>query len=566
MNLASALNSAWMWKCGGQSWAFHRATRGVAKTQARILQQTLARNRGTVYGARYGFDTIRSPREFQQRVPLSDYTDYAGLIDRIAAGEANVLTRENVRLLEPTSGTTRGEKLIPYTPSLRRQFQRAIAAWIADLMRYRPAVRQGRAYWSISPALGPARKTASGIPIGFDDDTAYLGRLERRLVDRLLAVPAAVAKASEIDNFRYCTLLHLVRAKDLSLISVWNPTFLTALLEPLNDWGDRICFDLCRGQLSLPRPGDSHLSATLTQPTATDDRRADELRSILHGKGALSEQLQQVWPHLALISCWTDAAAAAYVGQLRALFPSIEIQPKGLLATEGCVSFPLVGNPGPALAVRCHFFEFIPVDMGGAVNEMSGNCLLAHELSLGGKYEIVLTTAGGLYRYRLHDIVEVVGFDRECPLLKFLGKSDKFSDLVGEKLCELHVREVLDRAFAAHRIRPSFAIVVPVLESTPRYRLYLQGNGLAASGQLSASLAATVQTALEENPYYRQAVELRQLDSLEVHVLDASAEAGQRVYERGCQERGQKLGNIKPAALDSWTGWPTRFSRSLQDA
>ena len=60
-------------------------------------------------------------------MPLTTADDYRDDIERIAAGAANVLTAEPVRLLEPTSGTTGGEKLIPYTASLRRQFQWAVA-------------------------------------------------------------------------------------------------------------------------------------------------------------------------------------------------------------------------------------------------------------------------------------------------------------------------------------------------------------------------------------------------------------------------------------------------------
>src|SRR5262249_5236390 len=151
-------------------------------------------------------------------------------------GRRGVLTREPVTLLEPTSGSVRGEKLIPYTASLRRQFQRALAVWIADLFRHRPALRRGRAYWSLSPALGPPRRSAGGIPIGFDDDTAYLGTLERCAVQRLLVVPPGVARLADMDAFRYATLLGLLRAEDLALISVWNPTFLTALFAPLEAW------------------------------------------------------------------------------------------------------------------------------------------------------------------------------------------------------------------------------------------------------------------------------------------------------------------------------------------
>ena len=150
-----------------------------------------------------------------------------------------------------------------------------------------------------------------------------------------------------------------------------------------------------------------------------------------------------------------------FLPALRELFPGVEIQPKGLLATEGFVSFPLGDRPGAALALRCHFFEF---------EELGGNarCRLAHELDRGGRYRVVLTTAGGLYRYQLRDEVEVVGFLRQCPLLRFLGKGDATSDLVGEKLAEPHVRAVLDRLFAAQSLQPPFALLVPVLDRPAR--------------------------------------------------------------------------------------------------
>src|SRR5262249_4367209 len=188
-----------------------------------------------------------TPQSYQARVPLSTFEDYAASVRRVAAGDPDVLTAERVLLLEPTSGTTGGEKLIPYTASLRRQFQRGVAAWMANLLRHRPAVRRGRAYWSISPAFGPPRRSPGGIPIGFEDDAAYLGRLEQVALRRLLVVPPLVTRLTDLTAFRYQTLLYLLRAEDLTLISVWNPTFLTALLAPLEEWGDRLCSDLRRG-------------------------------------------------------------------------------------------------------------------------------------------------------------------------------------------------------------------------------------------------------------------------------------------------------------------------------
>jgi hypothetical protein len=267
---------------------------------------------------------------------------------------------------------------------------------------------------------------------------------------------------------------------------------------------------------------------------------------------ALPERLRQIWPRLALISCWADAAAAYFVPELRALFPGVEIQPKGLLATEGFVSLPLVGRPAAALALRCHFFEF---EEGGSLEEPA-RCRLAHELERGGVYRVVLTTGGGLYRYRLRDEVAVVGFEGRSPLLRFLGRPDRVSDLVGEKLAEPHVRSVLDRVFAAHGLRPRFALLTPALGRPPHYRLYLQGP----DAELTRSLLADLQAGLEENHHYRYAVGLGQLAPVEAHVLAPDGEPAWRIYERRCLARGQKCGDIKPAALDPWTGWPDEFA------
>ncbi len=523
--LPRLLNTAWMLRCMPDARAFHRATQDVARCQEALLREMLHRNRDTVFGREHGFESIRTVAEFQRRVPLTTYESFSTHVDQIARGASRVLTEDPVTILEPTSGTSIGRKLIPYTAGLQRQFQRAINPWIADLLSRRPAVRAGRAYWSVSPALGPRELSESGIPIGFEDDTAYLGLAERLLVNKLLAVPPFVARIPDMEDFRYTTLLHLLRARDLSLISVWSPSFLTRLLEPLEAWSDRLSRDL------------------------QDDA---SMREILREASPLAEKIQRIWPKLALISCWTDAGAAACLPELRRMFPEVEIQPKGLIATEACVSFPLLDEPGAALALRSHFLEFVP---HGEEVERSG-CCLAQDLELGRQYQVVVTTAGGLYRYQLFDIIEVVGFKAACPLVRFVGRANGTSDLVGEKLDEVHVRTVLDRAFAECGVEVPFSLVVPVAAPTPHYRLYVQSQCELPL----VRLCALVQRGLEENPYYRHAVQMKQLAPLELCLLDSEGPTGWEYLERAAAERGQKIGDIKPRALDPWPGWSAIFA------
>jgi hypothetical protein len=546
------LNTAWMIKCSAEADAFARASRRVADTQVQLLLQTLRANRDTDFGRIHRFRDITDARTYQEQVPLATHADFAGRIRRIAAGEANVLTAEPVRLLEPTSGTTGGEKLIPYTAGLRRQFQRGVAAWITDLFRRRPAVRGGRAYWSLSPMLGPPRRSPGGLPIGFDDDTAYLGWTEQLALRRLLVTPPGVARLTDMDSFRYWTLLTLLAAGDLALISIWSPTFLTALLAPLGEWRERLCHDLRCGSLSPPIPLAEEMVRPFRRQLRPDPRRADHLDRVLRSSTPWADRLRHVWPRLALISCWADAAARQFLPELREQFPDVEVQPKGLLATEGLVSFPLIDRPGSALALRCHFFEF--EEWG------SGYCRLAHQLDHGGRYRVILTTAGGLYRYHLRDEVEVVGAHHQCPLIRFVGKSDATSDLVGEKLAEAHVRVVLDRLLTAQALQPRFALLVPVLRRPAHYRLYIQAAGITAESPLLGPLRKGLEDGLMENPYYRHAVATGQLAPAEVTALDPAGVSAWVLYERGCLKEGQKCGNIKPMALDRRAGWPEAFA------
>ena len=55
------------------------------------------------------------------------------------------------------------------------------------------------------------------------------------------------------------------------------------------------------------------------------------------------------------------------------------------------------------------------------------------KLRKGNEYEVVVTTSGGLWRYRLGDRVLVDGFVQKTPSLRFLGRPGNVSDLFGEK-------------------------------------------------------------------------------------------------------------------------------------
>jgi hypothetical protein len=542
------LNSIWQSAARPESLAFRQSLSRVASTQSALLLSMVRRNRDTWFGRRHGFDRIDRVSAYQDAVPIGSAEELALCVDRIAAGERAVLTCEPVRLLEPTSGTTRAEKLIPYTRELKRQFRRMIAAWIDDLFSGRPQVKAGPAWWSITPMAEAARRTSAGIPIGFEDDADYLGPVVRPLARRLMVVPRSVVRLASVDAFRYATLCSLLAAPDMSLISVWSPTFLESILEPLERFLERICHDLRKGTFSMSDPAAAACQREFPWIRRPCARRAAEVESIFKSGGAPAGRLRALWPQLALISLWADGSAAAHVPRVASLFPSVELQPKGLLATEACVTFPLVGRAGGVLAIRSHFFEFLPSSGDAGVR-------LAHEVALGGRYQVMVTTGGGLYRYPLDDEVECVGFEGECPRFVLLGKADSVSDLCGEKLSEPHVRTVLLAAAARMGVTPRFMLLVPDLEPVHRYLLYVQCREADAG-----RLASEVDQGLCQNPQYAWARRVGQLGAVEAVSLDPSGESGWSLYERGCIRRGQRAGNVKPVALERRHGWRDDFA------
>jgi hypothetical protein len=186
-------------------------------------------------------------------------------------------------------------------------------------------------------------------------------------------------------------------------------------------------------------------------------------------------------------------------------------------------------------------FEFV---------DAAGRARLAHEVNQGDEYGLLLTTGGGLYRYRLGDRVRVDGFVGRTPSLTFVAREDRVADWFGEKLSEGFVAAILDRLFADRR--PRFALVAPERTSLGvAYTLFIDG------AHEYPALAERLESALRQNPNYAWCVDLRQLRA--ARVIGVGDDAPQR-YLDACVADGQRLGDVKPATLRAEMGWSDRLA------
>ena len=111
-----------------------------ASAQQAVLERLLADYAKTEFGRQHHAQGIGSIAEYRNQFPASNYEDYKPLIQRVMAGEVNLLLWEDPIGWAITRGTTKGEsKFIPMTPTdlrMRVSAGRAMMIYIAEHARF----------------------------------------------------------------------------------------------------------------------------------------------------------------------------------------------------------------------------------------------------------------------------------------------------------------------------------------------------------------------------------------------------------------------------------------------
>lgn len=480
------------------SQTFTAALKEPQTTQHDFLKTLIAKNARTHFGRRHDFHQLQSWEDYASAVSIRTYTEFAPWIECIAAGEAGVLTADPVIACEETGGSEAGSKLIPLTAGNFAAFRAAVLPWLHDLATRRPAITKGKSYVAISPATRKQRCTSGGIPVGAASDAAYLGEDLAPAFFSLLAVSPQVALIESVEEWQIETLAQLVDTSDLAFVSVWSPTFFLELIEALPMHADAVSARIC-------------------------SQGRQRLKAALHG-GKLDTT--KLWPHLDIISCWTSGASAPYAERLGEVCPQAEIEAKGLFATEAAITVPWSAAQGCVPALTSTFLEFVNED--GAVR-------LAHELQSGKRYRVLVTTPGGLYRYDMGDVVRCVAMHRYLPVLAFEGRASLSSDLVGEKLDDAFVAQVLAKLAVPAALHPCHT-------PKPYYQLWV---GHVDNSVCVEDLVRQVEEGLACNPQYAYARRMGQLAPITVVIK----ENFQAEHNLALARAGRRLGDTKPSAL-----------------
>ncbi|WP_027000779.1 GH3 auxin-responsive promoter family protein [Eisenibacter elegans] len=114
------------------------SSRPVASQQA-VMEQLVAKARNTAFGKDHDFGSIRTYEDFKARVPIRDYEVLKPYVERIIAGERDVLWPGVPAYFAKTSGTTSGTKYIPLTrdsiPNHINSARNALLAYVHETGR-----------------------------------------------------------------------------------------------------------------------------------------------------------------------------------------------------------------------------------------------------------------------------------------------------------------------------------------------------------------------------------------------------------------------------------------------
>lgn len=527
--------------------------------QEKLLRRLLSENADTEYGRRFDFASIDSFSGFQKQIPLSEYEDIEPYVEASRHGQRNQLTREPPVFYATTSGTTGARKFIPVTESSRRAKSHLMRTWLASLFEDHPAILDGTVLQVASPEVEDT--APDGTPIGAEAGHAY--RNMPKLMRGMYPVPYEVCEIPDYEA-RYYAWLRLSVMHPVRVIGTPNPSTILLMSRYLGEQTERLIRDVRDGTLDPAMEVAPEIRELLEAGLEPDPERAAFLeRAAAAGGGELLPR--EVWPDIEVLACWKGGTVGPYLEQLERFFPDdLPIRDVGWLSSECRGSVPLSddGNSG-ALAVATNIYEFLPEDAGE--DPAPTELLTVDQLEEGGRYSVFITTSGGLYRYAMHDILEVTGFKGRTPMVRFVQKEKGILNFTGEKLTEAQVLAAVEDALQPRRTKRSFVAAIgrAPSEDTEASYLFLVEFGTKPDEAEAKKAAKDLDEALSQrNVEYASKRKSGRIAPAVLRVL----EAGQYdQFQRRAMREGARDGQFKILRLTDDVTFADRFEKVVGD-
>lgn len=386
---------------------------GLESVQRALLQKLLHRAADTVQGLQYDYGKLRSYNDYASAVPVSEYEDIRPLVERMLAGEADILWPGQCRRFAQSSGTSGGKsKYIPVTDAaLKLNHYAGGAQAVASYLSIAP---HSRLFGGKSFILGGSFANELGkLPPG-----TLVGDLSANLID---AINPAV------------NLLRIPR-KSTALLSDWN--------------------------VKLPALVEASLKADITNISGVPSWFLGVLRGVLERTGA--SNIHEVWPNLEVFF-HGGISFAPYREEYNSIMaPGKMCYIENYNASEGFFAVQDTADSDKGMLLLADsgiFFEFVPLD---SLSQTSA-AIPAWEVEEGRTYALLISSCNGLWRYSPGDTVRI---ESTLPLrISVAGRTNSYINAFGEELMVWNAEAAMARACAATGARVANYTAAPVYTS-----------------------------------------------------------------------------------------------------
>lgn len=509
-------------------------------TEYKTLRQILQYAKNTQWGKAHNFATILKAKTldelytlYKENNPIVDYEDIRPIIDRQKEGEENLLHPGLPIMYAMTSGTTAQPKWIPITKTYcNKVYKKMSRLWLYTFIIHRPKVFFGKCLSIVGKTIeGYATcGTVCGNVSGLTRDDCP------KFIRKIHSSPSIVFGIADY-KARYYVLMRTAIEQDVTCLITANPSTVVEMQNNVNEFFEDYIKDIENGTLNKDLNIEPEIREKLEKLYKPNPKRANQLRTL---KGKYHTVLpRNYWPNFQALTTWKCGNTAVYLNKFSQSFPSNTLhQEFGYFASECRFGLVLNGKDDTVPFVHFHFFEFTPAN---EIGQDTQHYLQLHELEVGKRYCVYITTFSGLYRYKMNDIVECTNMYDTIPTLQFIQKTAGIISITGEKLHERQFIEAVENACKKTSIMLNFYIgFADILNSV--YHFYFELKN-ASDIEKANELCLQVDLQLKSlNIEYKAKRDSLRLKQPKFHILQ---ENSFELYKQKCLKDGARDGQFK---------------------
>ena len=349
------------------------------EVQNELLFSLLKIAKDTEIGRKYDFNSIKTYREFNERIPVVNYEEFQPLIERSRRGENNIFWPTPIKWYAKSSGTTNAKS--KFIPVSTESLEDCHYAGGKDLLcMYLNNNEDSQMFTGKSLRLGGSKELYKENGTSFGDLSAIL-----------------------IDNMPFWAEFSSTPSSKVSLMSDWETKMGAIVDETINE--------------------------NVTSLTGVPSWMLVLLNNVLDKTG--KDSLLDIWPNLE-VYFHGGVSFNPYVDQYKSILPSNQFKYYEIYnASEGFFAIQDQNNSSDLLLMLDYgiFYEFIPMDAYGTESQM---VIPLSEVQLNTNYAVVITTNAGLFRYKIGDTIRFVSLSPHR--IKVSGRTKHHINAFGEEL------------------------------------------------------------------------------------------------------------------------------------